>query len=209
MGRKIHPYSFRLGITKDWKSKWFADKSQYAELVIQDEKIRRYLHSEFGDAGIDCVNIERNSNEISITIHVAKPGVVIGKGGSGVEAAEKEIKKITKSRIKITAVQVKVPELQAKLVADFIARRMQRRVSYKYSANSAIQTAISKGAKGIKISVAGLLGGNPIARTEVFEQGPVPTQTLRADIDYAQVHCKMMDGIVGIKVWIYKGELEL
>lgn len=210
MGQKINPVGFRVGISKDWSSKWFYDKSDYSTYAVEDHKIRRYLESKFDLAGLKDVLIERSGNLLNITIRVSNPGVVIGKGGAGVEAAEKDIKKLTKSVVKITAEEVKLPELQANIVANNIYKQLKKRVKAQRAVQQAIRSAMEKGAKGIKIRVSGLLGGgSSIARTETYKEGSIPVQRLRADIDYAQVHAHMMYGAIGIKVWIYKGDLEL
>ncbi|OGC50002.1 30S ribosomal protein S3 [candidate division WWE3 bacterium RBG_16_37_10] len=210
MGQKVNPYGYRLGISKDWMSRWYADKKHYGELVLEDLKIRKYLEKKFEMAGVKSIDIERSVNEINIIVKVAKPGVVIGKGGSGVEDAEKELKKITKAKIRLTAEEVKNPEMEAQLVADYISRQLKRRLPYRRVVMAAISSARDKGAKGIKIKLAGLLsGGNSISRSEKYLDGSIPSQTLRADVDYAQVHCQMLYGTIGIKVWIYKGEAVL
>jgi len=210
MGQKINPTGFRIGISKDWSSKWFADKKEYAKYAVEDHKIRRFLEKKFEPAGLKDVLIERSGNILNVTIRVSNPGVVIGKGGAGVESAEKEIKKLTKSVIKITAEEVKNPEVHASIVANNIYRQLKKRVKYNKAIQQAIRSAMDKGAKGIRIKVSGLLGGgSSIARTETFREGSIPAQKLRADIDYAQLHAHMMYGAIGIKVWIYKGDLEL
>lgn len=210
MGQKINPFGFRVGISKDWRSRWFADKRHYAKYVVEDKKIRDYLNKNFETAGIKDIQIERSTNEVNIKIRVSRPGVVIGKGGAGVTEAQEKIKEFTDAKISLTAEEIKTPELEARLVAEYISRQLQRRMPYRRVVSSAVQSAMDKGAKGIKIQVAGLLSGsNSIARTESVSQGSVPTQTLRANIDYAQVHCKLLYGTVGIKVWIYKGEIEI
>ena len=209
MGQKVHPLGFRLGITKDWKSRWFSPKKDYGSLVIEDQKIKNYLTKKLEPAGLKSIEIERSTNILDILVEVSKPGLVIGKGGLGVETIEKELKNITKSKIKITAQAVKVRELESQLVAEYICKQLQRRVNFRRAANYAVESAMGKGAKGIKVKLAGVLsGGNSVSRSEVFTQGAVPLQTLRADIDYAQVHCQLLFGIIGIKVWIYKGEIE-
>ena len=210
MGQKIHPYGYRVGISKEWKSRWLVDKRDFGNLVVEDHNIRSFLRERLSTASLESVHIERSLNEVTVIVKVAKPGLVIGRGGAGVEELQKELKSLTKSKIKLNVEEVKNPELNAKLVADYISRQMRRRIPYKRSVNSAIQSAMDKGAKGIKIRISGVLsGGNTIARSEFYEMGSVPTQTLRADIDYAMVHCKLLHGTVGIKVWIYKGELDL
>ena len=210
MGHKIHPLGFRLGISKDWSSRWFAEKPEYAKNLYEDYIIRGFLEEKFITAVLKSLDIERSLNEVSIIVKVSKPGIVIGRGGSGIEQVEKELKKLTDSKIKITAIEVKTPEMEARLVADYIARQMKRRIPYRRVVKGAMNSAMDKGAKGIKIRLAGLLsGGNTISRSEKFSRGSVPTQTLRSDIDYSQVHCQMIYGTIGIKVWIYKGELEI
>jgi len=210
MGQKINPVGYRVGISKNWGSRWFASKKDYANLLIEDKKIRDLLSERLSSAGLKNVEIERTENEVSVLIKVSKPGVVIGRGGTGVEEIEKEIKKITKGKVKITAEGVKSSETEAQLVADYICRQLKRRVPYRRVINFALSSAIDKGAKGIKIRLAGVLSGsNTISRSETYKEGSVPAQTLRADIDFAQVHCQMIFGTIGIKVWVYKGEVTL
>ncbi|HNU76126.1 MAG TPA: 30S ribosomal protein S3 [bacterium] len=210
MGQKINPVGYRVGISKNWSSRWYTSKKDYANLLIEDKKIRDFLNEKLSTAGLKNVEIERTENEVSILIKVSKPGVVIGRGGTGVEEIEKEIKKITKGKVKITAEGVKSSEIEAQLVGDYICRQLKRRVPYRRVVNFALSSAIDKGAKGIKIKLAGVLSGsNTISRSETYKLGSVPAQTLRADIDYAQIHCQMLFGTIGIKVWIYKGEIEL
>jgi small subunit ribosomal protein S3 len=210
MGQKINPIGFRIGISKDWSSKWFAEKNEYSKNTIEDYRIRRFLEKKFEPAGLKDILIERSGNILNITIRVSNPGIVIGKGGAGVESAEKEIKKITKSVIRITAEEVKIPEIHANIVANNIYRQLKKRIKANRAAQQAVKAAMDKGAKGIRIKVSGLLGGgSTIARTETFREGSIPAQKLRADIDYAQLHAHMMYGAIGIKVWIYKGDLEL
>lgn len=209
MGQKINPIGFRVGITKDWSSRWYADKKSYANLALEDIKIRKFLTERFALAGLKSVDVERSVNEVSITVKVSKPGLVIGRGGVGVEEVEKELKKLTKSKIKLTAEEIKVPEIEAQLVAEHISRQIKRRMHYRRVSASAANSAMDRGAKGIKIKISGLLsGGNSISRSETVLKGSVPAQTLRADIDYAQLDCKLLYGVVGIKVWIYRGEIK-
>ena len=208
MGQKINPVGFRVGITKPWSSRWFADKKSYGDLVLEDYKIRKFLEVKLETAGLRSVDIERSVNEINVIVKVSKPGVVIGRGGAGVENVEYELKKLTKSKIRLTAEEVKIPETDAKLVADYISRQLKRRLPYKKVVNSAINSAMDRGAKGIKVRASGRLNGALIARSDQLKRGSVPTQTLRADIDYAQVDCHTPYGAIGIKVWIHKGEIE-
>lgn len=208
MGQKINPIGFRVGITRDWSSRWFASKKDYPKLAFEDYKIRQFLQKKLEMAGLKSIDIERSVNEINITVKVSRPGLVIGRGGSGVEDLEKELRRETKAKIKLTVEEIKVPELEAQLVANYIANQLRRRLPYRRVLASASNAAIDKGAKGIKIRVAGLLsGGNSISRSETIRKGPVPLQTLRADIDYANVNANMLFGTIGIKVWIYKGEV--
>ncbi|HLD50820.1 30S ribosomal protein S3 [candidate division WWE3 bacterium RIFOXYC1_FULL_40_10] len=207
MGHKVNPIGFRVGITRDWFSRWYSPKAVYADLVLEDAKIRKFLDGRLSTAGLKDIEIERTENDVSIIIKVSKPGVVIGKGGTGVEELEKELRKLTRAKIKITAEEVKTPEIEARLVGDYIMRQIKRRVPYRRVVNFAMSSAINKGAKGIKIRVSGVLSGsNTIARTEQYVLGSVPTQKLRANIDYAQLHCLLLYGTIGIKVWVYKGD---
>lgn len=210
MGQKIHPFGFRLGITKDWKSRWSAGRKDYPRLAFEDFKIREFLRKRLEMAGLKSVDIERSVNELKIFVKVSKPGIVIGRAGTGIEALEKDLKRLTTDKLKITVEEIKTPEIEAELVAQYICRQLKRRIPARRIANSALNTAADKGVKGIKIQIKGLLSGsNTIARTETFRHGPVPLQTLRADIDYAQLGCNLIFGTIGIKVWIYKGEEEI
>jgi small subunit ribosomal protein S3 len=208
MGQKINPVGYRLGISKDWSSRWYANKAGYADAALEDITIRKFLKEKLEQAGLKVVEIERTENEVNIILKVSKPGMVIGKGGMGVEELEKSLKKITKAKVKITAEEVKTPEVEAQLVADYVCRQLKRRIPYRRTATFAINSAMDKGAKGIKIRFSGVLSGsNTIARTETFTLGSIPLQTLRANIDYAQVDCQMLFGTIGVKVWVYKGEV--
>ncbi|HBY09666.1 30S ribosomal protein S3 [candidate division WWE3 bacterium RIFOXYC2_FULL_42_13] len=207
MGQKINPIGYRLGISRDWQSRWYAPASSYADVAHEDIKIRKYLKKKLDMAGLKEIDIERTENDISITVRVSKPGVVIGRGGTGVEEIEKEIKKLTKAKVKITAEEIKSPEIEAQLVGDYIARQIKRRMPYRRVVKFALSGAMDKGAKGIKIRLSGVLSGsNTISRSEQYTLGSIPLQTLRADIDYAQIDCHLLYGTIGIKVWIYKGE---
>ncbi len=210
MGQKIHPFGFRLGISKDWVSRWSTSKKEYPKLLFEDYKIRGFLTEKLDIAGLKSIEIERSVNEIKILVKVSKPGIVIGRAGSGIESLEKELKTFTNDKLKITVEEIKTPEIEAALVAQYICRQLKRRIPARRVANSAIRSAVDKGVKGIKIQIKGLLSGsNTIARTENYKHGAVPSQTLRADIDYFQLDCKLLFGIVGIKVWIYNGEKEI
>lgn len=210
MGQKINPIGFRVGISRNWSSRWFVDKKTYGKLVVEDVKIREYLKEKFEIAGVKEIDIERSLNEVRIIMRVSKPGIVIGKGGAGVTEAQESLKKITESKISLTAEEVKSPEIQAALVAQYLSRQLKRRMPYRRIVSMALQSAMDKGVLGIKIRLAGLLGGgNSIGRVETASLGSIPAQTLRADIDYAQLDCHLIYGAVGIKVWIYKGEIEI
>ncbi|MBD3366087.1 30S ribosomal protein S3 [candidate division WWE3 bacterium] len=210
MGQKIHPYGFRVGVSKPWRSNWFADRGQYADLALEDHKIREFLEERLFNAGLKEIMIKRSVNELDIILKVSRPGLVIGRGGSGIQQLEQDLRDFTKSKIKMTVEEIKTPELEAKLVAEYISRQIKRRMPYRRTIKSAIRSGMDKGAKGIKIRVSGVLsGGNTIARSEVYSEGSIPTQTLRANIDYAQHHCKLLFGTIGIKVWIYKGEEDI
>ena len=207
MGQKINPIGYRLGISRDWQSRWYAPSASYADVAHEDIKIRKYLKKKLEMAGLKEVDIERTENDISITVRVSKPGVVIGRGGTGGEENEKEIKKLTKGKVKITAEEVKSPEMEAQLVGDYLARQIKRRMPYRRVVKFALSGAMDKGAKGIKIRLSGVLSGsNTISRSEQYTLGSIPLQTLRAEIDYAQIDCHLLYGTIGIKVWIYKGE---
>jgi small subunit ribosomal protein S3 len=206
MGRKVHPIGFRLGYIKDWQSKWYADR-EFAELVQEDRHIRELVQKELEGAGISRVEIERAANRVEMTIHTAKPGVVIGKRGQNVDVLRGKLEKLTGKKVKLNISEVQQPELDAQLVAESIAEQISRRVSFKRAMKQAAQRAMRMGAQGIMIKVSGRLGGAEMARTVPEKEGRVPRHTLRADIDYAVVHAHTTYGRIGVKVWIYKGEI--
>lgn len=206
MGQKTHPLGMRLGIIKDWDASWYAEKD-YAALVQEDLMIRKTIKKRFMSAGIARVEIERAANMVKITIHTAKPGMVIGKGGALVDEFRKELEKKTGRQISINIVEVKKPDLNSQLVAENIASQLERRISFRRAMRQAKQRAMKAGALGIKIAVSGRLGGADIARTEWTPEGSVPLQTLRADIDYGFAEAYTTYGMIGVKVWIYKGEV--
>ncbi|MCF6465204.1 30S ribosomal protein S3 [Clostridium sp. Cult2] len=207
MGQKVNPHGLRVGIIKDWDSKWYADKKNFDELLIEDYEIREYIKEKLFISGISKMEIERAANRIKISIYTAKPGMVIGKGGSGVESLRKDIEKMTKKNVIINVEEVKVPELDAQLVSENIAAQLERRVSFRRAMKQAIQRTMRSGAEGIKTSVSGRLGGADMARTEGYSEGTIPLQTLRADIDYGFAEADTTYGKLGVKVWIYKGEI--
>lgn len=206
MGQKVHPHGLRVGIIRDWDSKWYAEKD-YADLLHEDLKVRGYIEERLKDASLSRVEIERAANRVNVTVHTAKPGMVIGKGGSEVEALRKALNELTGKRVHINIVEVKRADLDAKLVAENIARQLENRVSFRRAQKQAIQRTIRAGAKGIKTQVSGRLGGADIARAEHYSEGTVPLHTLRADIDYAHVEADTTYGKLGVKVWIYRGEV--
>jgi len=206
VGQKINPTGLRVGIIKDWESKWYADKD-YAELLHEDIKIREYLEDRLQSSAVSKVEIERAANRVNITIHTGKPGMVIGRGGSEVEKLRKDLTKLTGKRIHINIVEIKKVDLDAKLVAENIARQLESRISFRRAQKQAIQRTMRAGALGIKTQVSGRLGGADIARAEHYSEGTVPLHTLRADIDYGNVEADTTYGKLGVKVWIYRGEV--
>ena len=206
MGQKTHPLGFRLGVIKDWKSRWYAD-GNVAELIEQDEQIRNYLRTRLQHAAVSRVEIERKPGKIVLTIHTGRPGVVIGKRGSEVDKLRDELALLTKAEVAINVEEVKRPETDAQLVADNVAHQLVRRISFRRAMKRAVQQALRMGAEGIKIQCSGRLGGAEIARREGYHEGRVPLHTLRADIDYATSTAKTTYGTIGVKVWIFKGEV--
>ncbi|MEZ0322751.1 MAG: 30S ribosomal protein S3 [Hydrogenothermaceae bacterium] len=207
MGQKVHPIGFRIGITQDWKSKWYTDKKKYTKALHEDIAIRKFIEERYKQAGIADVIIERLGDKMRVKILAARPGIVIGRKGAEVEEVNEMIKKITSARDVIVNVdEVKKPELNAKLVAEDIALQLERRVTHRRAMKKAIDAALKAGAKGIKTQVGGRIGGVDLARKEWFMAGRMPLQTLRADIDYATARASTKYGILGVKVWIYKGD---
>jgi len=206
MGQKVHPVGFRLGIIKDWQSKWQDDR-HYAELLHEDLAIRRAIQSNYRGAGISRLEIERGAGEISVAIHTSRPGVVIGRGGQRVDEMRGIIERLTGKRIRLNIQEIREPELDAYLVARNIADQLERRISYRRAMKRAIQQTVDAGAKGIKVNIAGRLGGHEIARRATEHQGSVPLHTLRADIDYGLAEACTTTGKIGVKVWVYKGNV--
>lgn len=207
MGQKTHPKGFRLGVIYDWDSRWFARKKDFPGLLLEDYKIREYVKGKLKAAGIPRIEIERKPQEVTVTIHAAKPGVVIGRGGTGIEALRKELVELTKKKVILHALEVKNPEIDAQLVAENVAESIERRVSYRRAMKQAMLRSMRLGAKGIRIKCAGRLGGAEIARRERAGEGTVPLHTLRADVDYGFAEARTTYGRIGIKVWIYKGDI--
>jgi small subunit ribosomal protein S3 len=206
MGQKVHPRGFRLGIIKPWKSRWYAERN-FAQLLAEDETIRKYLKQRLAHAALSEIEIDRKPQKIVVTVHTARPGVVIGKQGAEVDSLRDELAHLTKSEVSINVEETKRPELDAQLVGDNIAHQLQQRISFRRAMKRAVQSAMRAGAEGIRVHVAGRLGGAEIARSEGYHEGRVPLHTLRADIDYAQSTAKTSYGTIGVKVWIFKGEV--
>jgi small subunit ribosomal protein S3 len=206
VGQKVNPVGLRIGIIRDWESKWYAGKD-YAELLHEDIKVREYITKRLNDASVSKVEIERAANRINISVHTAKPGMVIGKGGTEVEALRKALNQLTGKRVHINIIEIKRADLDAKLVAENIARQLENRVSFRRAQKQAIQRTMRAGAQGVKTQVSGRLGGADIARAEHYSEGTVPLHTLRADIDYATAEADTTYGKLGVKVWIYRGEV--
>lgn len=206
MGQKVNPKGFRIGVIRDWDAKWYAGKN-YAELLHEDLKIRKYIKKKLFAAGISRTVIERAANRVKVTIHTAKPGIVIGRGGAEVENLRKELEKMTGRSANINIAEIKKPELDAQLVAENVAAQLEKRTSFRRAMKQSVGRTMRLGAEGIKIMVSGRLGGAEIARTEWYNEGKVPLHTLRADIDYGLAEAHTTYGIIGVKVWIYHGEV--
>ena len=208
MGQKVNPISMRLQVNKDWRSRWFAPKKDYASFLTQDLSVRRYIDKKVGSRGaINKVDIERSPNLVNVTIHTAKAGVVIGRGGAGAQEIKAAVEKIFKVPVRVNIEEVKKPDIQAKLVAENIASQIERRISFRRAIKSTASATMRAGAKGVRIQVSGRLNAAEMSRREKESQGSVPLHTLRADIDYGYVRAKTAAGIIGVKVWIYKGEV--
>ncbi|MFP4046511.1 MAG: 30S ribosomal protein S3 [Bacteroidales bacterium] len=206
MGQKVNPISNRLGIIKGWESNWYGGKN-YTDKLIEDNKIRKYLHARLSKASISKIIIERTLKLVTITVHTARPGIIIGKGGKEVDKLKEELKKLTKKEVQINIFEVKRPELDATLVANGISRQIEGMISFRRAIKMAIASTMRLGAEGIKVQISGRLGGAEMARTEVYKEGRTPLHTLRADIDYALDEALTKVGLIGIKVWIFKGEI--
>jgi small subunit ribosomal protein S3 len=207
VGQKTHPYGFRVGVVKPWKSRWYARGKDFPILLAEDEKLRKYLKARLGHAALADIEIERKPTKIVVTIHTGRPGVVIGKRGAEVDKLRDELSLLTDSEVSVNIEEVKRPETNAQLVGESIAHQLQQRIGFRRAMKRALQSAIRAGAEGIKIQCAGRLGGAEIARTEGYHEGRVPLHTIRADIDYASVNVKTTYGMIGVKVWIFRGEV--
>ena len=207
MGQKVNPISLRIGVNKDWESKWFSNNKDFSKYLNNDIKIRKYLNKKLREAAVASIIIERNDKRCDVTINTAKPGVVIGKGGEDIEKLRNELKKLVGEEIYVSIVEVKNPDLNAQIVAQNIALQIEARASYRAVQKRAIRAAMKAGAKGIKTLVSGRVGGAEMARNEGYTEGTVPLHTIRADIDYGTAEALTTYGIIGVKVWIYKGEI--
>ena len=207
MGQKVHPTGARVGIIKDWNSKWYADSKNFADYLVEDQKIRKFLKKKLYAAGISKIEIERTAKIVKINLYTAKPGIVIGKGGAGADAVKQEVAKLIGKEVNLNIVEVKQADTDAQLVAENIAMQLERRISFRRAMKQCMQKALKSGALGIKTAVSGRLGGADMARTEFYKEGNIPLQTLRADIDYGFAEANTTYGKIGVKVWIYKGEV--
>jgi len=208
LGRKVHPYGFRLKVIRDWQARWYAKRGpQYADQLIEDLKLRAFLQKEVGRAGISKVDIERFPNQVIVTIHTAKPGIIIGRKGAAVKLLREQLETLSGKKVKLEVEEVEKPDMEAALVADNIAQQLERRISHSRAMKRAIQQAMRLGAEGIKIICSGRLAGSEMARRETLMEGRVPRSTLRADIDFARAEALTTYGRIGVKVWIYKGEV--
>ena len=207
MGQKMHPHGLRVGVIKDWDSKWYADSKHFSEYLIEDHKIREYVKKKLFVSGISKIEIERTAKFVKVNVYTAKPGVVIGKGGSLAENLKQELSKMINKEVNLNIVEVKDVDINAQLVAENICNQLERRISFRRAMKQCMQKAMKAGALGIKTSVSGRLGGADMARTEFYKEGTIPLQTLRADIDYGFYEADTTYGKIGVKVWIYKGEV--
>ena len=207
MGQKVNPHGIRVGVIKDWDSRWYADKKNYGDNLVEDYNLRVFLKKKLYLAGVDKIEIEKFANKIRLSIHAAKPGIVIGKGGSEIEKLKKDVETLTGKSVILNVIEVKTPDLCAQLVAENIASQLERRISFRKAMKQCMARTMKLGAKGIKAAVSGRVGGAEIARTEQYHEGTIPLQTLRADIDYGFAEADTTYGKLGVKVWIYKGEV--
>ncbi|MBE6069465.1 30S ribosomal protein S3 [Clostridium sp. BSD9I1] len=209
MGQKVHPHGLRVGVIKDWDAKWYSDKKNFADNLVEDNSIREFVKKKSYAAGISKIEIERAAKRVKLNIYTAKPGMIIGKGGSGIDALRNELKKFVKDdkNILINIVEVKNAETNAQLMAENVAQQLEKRISFRRAMKQTIQRAMKSGVKGVKTACAGRLGGADIARTEQYHEGTIPLQTLRADIDYGFAEADTTFGKIGIKVWVYRGEV--
>lgn len=207
MGQKVNPHGFRIGVIKDWDTKWYANKKTFSNYLVEDVAIRDFIKKKLYISGISRIEIDRAANKVKINVNTAKPGLVIGKGGQGIEDLRKEVEKLTGKSVLINITEIKTPDTDAQLVAENIASQLEKRISFRRAMKQCMSRTMKGGAKGIKTACAGRLGGAEIARTEHYHEGTIPLQTLRADIDYGFAEANTTYGKIGVKVWIYKGEV--
>jgi len=207
MGQKVNPHGLRVGIIKDWDTKWYSDKKGFSDLLIEDVKIRQFIKKKLYLSGVSRIEIERAANKIKVIVSTAKPGLVIGKGGAGMDILRNELEQLTGKSVLVNVTEIKEPDLDAQIVAENIAQQLEKRISFRRALKQAMSRSMKRYAKGIKTSVSGRLGGAEIARTEHYHEGTIPLQTLRADIDYGFCEANTTYGKLGVKVWIYKGEV--
>ena len=207
MGQKVNPHGIRVGVIKDWDSRWYADKKNYGDNLVEDYNLRVYLKKKLFQAGVEKIEIEKFANKIRLSIHAAKPGIIIGKGGTEIEKLKKEVENLTGKTVILNVIEIKNADLSAQLVAENIASQLERRISFRKAMKQCMTRTMKMGAKGIKTAVSGRVGGAEIARTEQYHEGTIPLQTLRADIDYGFAEADTTYGKLGVKVWIYKGEV--
>ena len=207
MGQKVNPHGLRVGVIKNWDSNWYAERGDFSDNLVEDYKIRKYLKQKLYESGVNKIEIERASDRMKVVIYTAKPGVVIGKGGESIEKLKKEVQKMTSKKLFVDVKEIKRPDRESQLVAEGIARQLENRVSFRRAVKSAMGRSMKNGIQGIKVAVGGRLGGADIARSEFYSEGTIPLQTLRADIDYGFAEANTTYGKVGVKVWIYKGEV--
>lgn len=207
MGQKVHPHGARVGVIKDWDARWYADKKKFADFLVEDNNIRKFLKAKLFTAGVSRIETERAANKITVNVHAGKPGMVIGKGGAGTEGIKQEIEKMTGKAVILNIYEIKNMDTDAQLVAENVASQIERRISFRRAMKQVIGRAMKSGAKGIKTMVSGRLGGADIARREGYREGSIPLQTLRADIEFGFAEAKTTYGRIGCKVWIYKGEV--
>jgi len=207
MGQKVNPHGLRVGIIKDWDSIWYADKKNYADFLVEDNTIRTYIKKKLYNSNVSRINIERTNERVKITIHTSKPGIIIGRNGASIQELSNELQKMTPQKVMINIEEIKKPELDSQLVAEDIARQLENRITFRRAMKQAMTRTMRLGAKGIKTACSGRLGGAEMARTEHYHDGTIPLQTLRADIDYGFAEADTTYGKIGVKVWIYKGEV--
>ena len=207
MGQKVNPHGLRVGVIKDWDSRWYARPDKVGDLIVEDDKIRKYLKKRLYAAGVPAIEIERDNTQVRIYIHCSRPGVIIGKGGTEIEKLRQDVEALIGKKVAVSIVEVRTPDTSAQLVAENIAQQLEKRIGFRRAMKNAIGRAMRMGAKGIKVSCSGRLGGAEIARSETYHEGTIPLQTLRADIDYGFAEAATTYGRIGVKVWIYKGEI--